>query len=280
MAKKRGLISALPFGADLEIRGPPENKLFQLDHIYNRNEYPTVHALADEWTIVNESEATSYLPGPNTRKITIGIKEQETAELPVGATLNLYKHMQSKRGFVLNLGCSVLGLEFAPKRPEVDTSPHTQYLAISGFRGAEGEHHLYNEVYPEGTYKNSISIWRCELSIENTETDPVLDLCLLHDYGPVKELKWCPYGAYDESSEEGWPKLGLLAIVCSDNSVRVLVVPHPRAVRESIGEMDSSKVVYIKISKARQTFRLNNMIPMTTNWGGSDKLTCGYTNGR
>ena len=52
--KKRDLVSALPFGADLELRGPPENKLFELDHIYNRNEYPTVHALADEWSIVNE----------------------------------------------------------------------------------------------------------------------------------------------------------------------------------------------------------------------------------
>lgn len=52
--KKRDLVSALPFGADLELRGPPENKLFELDHIYNRNEYPTVHALADEWSIVDE----------------------------------------------------------------------------------------------------------------------------------------------------------------------------------------------------------------------------------
>ena len=98
----------------------------------------------------------------------------------------------------MNLGFSVLGLEFAPKRPEVDTSPNTQYLGISGFRGAEGEHHFYNDVYPEGTYKNSIMIWRCELSVNNTETVPVLDLCLLHDYGPIKELKWCPYGAYEE----------------------------------------------------------------------------------
>ena len=36
----------------------------------------------------------------------------------------------------------------------------------------------------------------------------------------------------------------------------------------------------VKVSKARRTFQLNNMIPMTTGWGGIDKLTCGYTNGR
>ncbi|KAI9246436.1 hypothetical protein BDA99DRAFT_263559 [Phascolomyces articulosus] len=195
---KRDLQSILPLGADLENRGPAENKLFQLDHIYNRNEYPTLHALADEWSIVNESEATPYLPEPNTRKVTVGVKEQQTLELPVGASVNLYQHIPSKRGFIINLGFSVFGLEFAPKRPKVDSSPHTQYLAIAGFRGAEGEHHFYKDIYPKGTYKNSIMIWRSELSVENTEMEPVLDLCLLHDYGPIKELKWCPFGAYDE----------------------------------------------------------------------------------
>ena len=154
------------------------------------------------------------MPEPNTRKVSLGITEQQTVDLPIGATLRLSKifildstianvlrkgdHIKSRRGFVINLGFSVLGLEFVAKRPEVDSSPKTQYLVAAGFRGAEDEHHLFSDFHPTGAYKNSIMIWRCELSVEETAAEPVLDLCLLHDFGPIKEFKWCPYGAYEE----------------------------------------------------------------------------------
>ncbi|KAI8149831.1 hypothetical protein BJV82DRAFT_503387 [Fennellomyces sp. T-0311] len=190
--------SVLPFYSDLLYRGPEFDRLFEIEDIYNRHEYSSLHALADEWEIVNESEATPYLPEPVTRKIVVGIKKQETVDLPVGGTLRLGDHIESKRGFIINLGFSVFGLEFVTKRPEVDTSPHTQYLAVAGFRGAEDEHHLFSDFHPTGSYKNTIMIWRCECSVEKTAAEPVLDLCLLHDFGPIKEFKWCPYGTYEE----------------------------------------------------------------------------------
>ncbi|KAI9488444.1 hypothetical protein BDB00DRAFT_772514 [Zychaea mexicana] len=203
---KRETEPLLPNAADIDVIGPFAEKLFDLDHIYNRNEYPTVHARADEWLTVNESEATPYLPDPNTRKVTIGIKELETVDLPVGAVLNLNNHISTKYAFILNLGFSVFALEFAPKRPEIDSARHTQYLAIAGFRGAENEHHYYTDSYTHGEYKNSIMLWRCELvnteqaQQQQQQQQPVLDLCLLHDFGPIKEIKWCPYGAYEEVS--------------------------------------------------------------------------------
>lgn len=99
---------------------------------------------------------------------------------------------------MINNGGAVWGLGFAPKRSDIESDPHTQYLAITGFRGAEKEHHKQRGQVPTGTYKNAIQIWKLHLSVNDDPVEPKLDLCLLHDFGPVKSLDWCPYGAYEQ----------------------------------------------------------------------------------
>lgn len=99
---------------------------------------------------------------------------------------------------MINTGGSIWGLDFVPKRPEADSEPLVQYLAISGYRGTEEEYHPAQMHQPTGTYKNCIQLWRCELTVNGKQVPPTLDLCLLHDFGIVSELKWCPYGVYEE----------------------------------------------------------------------------------
>ncbi|KAI9322384.1 hypothetical protein BX666DRAFT_1849656 [Dichotomocladium elegans] len=188
----------LPNGAEKDIYGPDANKLFVNNDLYNRIVYPNVHPTSDDWEVVDESQARSYLPEGKTRKVTLGVKTKETTSIPLFGTESLSKTMTTKFGHVINTGGSIWGLGFAPKRPNGERDPHMQYLAVSGFRGTEKEHHAQDEEIKTGTYLNAIQIWKVKLSIEDQTQPPVLELCLLNDYGPIKSMEWCPYGVYEE----------------------------------------------------------------------------------
>lgn len=98
---------------------------------------------------------------------------------------------------MINTGGSIWGLDFAPKCGSDDNDPTTQYLAVSGFRGAVDEHITMDTIQPTGSYKNAIQIWKLKLSVERSSESAELDMCLLHDYGVVYDLKWCPYGTFE-----------------------------------------------------------------------------------
>ena len=61
---------------------------------------------------------------------------------------------------------------------------------------------------------------------------------LAHNFGSVWDLKWCPSGCWEDPSGHGSSegqsselrgdaRLGLLAMACSDGTVRVMSIPHP-----------------------------------------------------
>lgn len=106
-------------------------------------------------------------------------------------------YFKFKKGYVLNTGGSIWGLDFVPKSYN-DSDPNTQYLAVAGYKGSITEHHGLDEILATGSYKNAIQIWKLKLSTKQPSEDPILDLCLLHDFGVIHDLKWCPYGAYEE----------------------------------------------------------------------------------
>lgn len=70
-------------------------------------------------------------------------------------------------------------------------------MAVSGYRGAVEEHINIGSIQPTGSYKNAIQIWKLKLSVQPPQEDAVLDMCILHDFGVVYDLKWCPYGTYE-----------------------------------------------------------------------------------
>lgn len=62
------------------------------------------------------------------------------------------------------------------------------------------------------------------------EMKPKLEFCLLHNFGEVSFLEWCPSGCNDEGDKEFSDRLGVLA-VCSDDGVYVYAIPIPGIVR-------------------------------------------------
>ncbi|KAI9253231.1 hypothetical protein BY458DRAFT_443350 [Sporodiniella umbellata] len=179
--------------------GPDAESLLDTEEIYTRVVYKEVHADMNEWDEVKESEALPYLP---TRKeevnINVGIKEKTKIKVPLLGFIKLEDHFQYKKGYILNTGGNTWGLDFVPKVAGEESDRYVQYLAVSGYRGASEEHMGLDEIQPEGEYQNCIQLWKLRLSARQKQEDPVLALCILHDFGVVYDLKWCPYGTYEE----------------------------------------------------------------------------------
>ncbi|KAI9009378.1 hypothetical protein CLU79DRAFT_710963 [Phycomyces nitens] len=168
-----------------------------LEQASESNVYGHVHALPDEWELISSEEAKSYLPNPNPLKVTFGITKRKTQTIDLFEAVSLDETIKHKRGFIVNTGGSIWGLDYVPKRPSVDSQPLVDYLAISGYKSTT-EHHTINETQKD--YKNCIQIWECDrTALEDKPTKkPRLSMCLVHNFGICHDMKWCPYGAYEE----------------------------------------------------------------------------------
>lgn len=208
-------------------------------------------------------------------------------ELPLFSSRPLQN--RHRRGFILNAGSSIWGLDWCPTAQNNDRN----YLAVAGFRGKSEEHHALGEL-GQSNEKGCIQIWDLGTDVVDkvpsgkspTATDlPILDLCLLHDFGCIWHLKWCPFGARDmalvpEAEHEGLPKIGILALACGDGTVKLLAVPCPVTMRAKIGRATNGrKPLYVRTLRPLMTVRALNSAPLTLAWGGPTTLAAGLTNG-
>lgn len=75
-------------------------------------------------------------------------------------------------------------------------------MALGGYSGTYEEHHAVGESGQSGV-KGCIQIWEVGDGVKDAgpkrTDDPVprLALCLLHEFGCIWEMKWCPLGARD-----------------------------------------------------------------------------------
>ncbi|KAI9301600.1 hypothetical protein BJ944DRAFT_1784 [Cunninghamella echinulata] len=283
--------------------------LFENNPLYDSIIYSNIRASIKEWTLLSKEEATPYLPlNQEPVSVDLGIKDTKNYSLPTLSVINLDSAIPYKRGHLINFGGVISGLEYIPKTTHSKDSNRQQYLSIGGLKAPCTDFAYEGE---KKSYPNAIQIWRCDLSaaaddnnnsskngnsIENQSTASStpsisLDLCILHDFGDVRELKWCPYGAYDDENEENEKKgkgkddvnqsiakLGILAACFGDGSLRIIVVPHPNVLRrkQNIG---LDKTIFLKIKKPRYTISFTNSIITTISWGGHKKLAVGTSSG-
>ncbi|CEI93818.1 hypothetical protein RMCBS344292_08044 [Rhizopus microsporus] len=281
MGKRKGgtvFTSSVP-GMEFDLEGPTVDHLFDISAIQNKIVYQDIHAQLEEWEVLEKSDAVPYLPARTEPvNVKVGIEEKTSVRLDLFGSIRLANHFKYKKGYLLNTGGNTWGLDFVPKVESRDTSPFIQYLAVAGYRGASEERIGLNEEQPTGTYKNCVQLWKLKLSVKQEPEEPLLDVCILHDFGAVYDLKWCPYGVYEEVPEDtgnGLPKLGILAMACGDGTIRTLVVPHPDALRTSLNL--NHNTVYLRVKSSRCTFAATNSKPLTIQWGGHKKLASGGT---
>ncbi|KAI8386832.1 WD40-repeat-containing domain protein [Blakeslea trispora] len=228
------------------------------------NLYSEVSASDKEWKAVSEN--LDSLLSPNELKIITGISALKTRTLKPLQSIDLSEDIKYKRGYILNAGFSVWGLDFVPKVAD-DT---VQYLAIGGYYSTE-EHHMIKEDIQENDKFNMIQIWGFS-STESQQSHPIkLEMCILHKFGPITELKWAPCNAYDER------KLGIVAVLFTDGSIRIFVIPHPDYVRSKQGLVNET--ITIQLQNPRLLLETRQTDALCLSWGGQGKLACGTTSG-
>lgn len=136
----------------------------------------------------------------------------------------------------MNTGASIWAIDFVPKKPSIED--HSQFVAIGGYNSTD-EHLIIGD---KSQCRNTIQIWRYSSDIEQ-DLPPKLDMCILHDFGLVTEIKWCPFSVFEEGG-----KLGILAVLFGDGDIRLFVVPRSDDIRDKEA-IEKDQTVYSKIKR-------------------------------
>ncbi|KAI7902441.1 uncharacterized protein BX663DRAFT_511083 [Cokeromyces recurvatus] len=255
----------------------PSESSGQFSYTIEELENPTVHNLIvdDEWTVINnKDEIEKYLPETESIPIRIGISKIKSQILKPYESLDLSEAIEHKRGYVLNTGGSIWGLDFLPMSEEMQNDDDSvQYLAVGGYRSVK-EHYIFGDDSDEEHRHNAIQIWKCHSSTTpSTKHLPTLEMCLLHEYGAICKLEWCHVSLYQENHI-----LGILIALFTDGVARIFIVPHPAYFhkRENI---DNSKTIYVKVNKPRVLLVLPNIKMVCFSMGCCRKLACGTDTG-
>lgn len=70
-----------------------------------------------------------------------------------------------------------------------------------------------------------LQFWNCGSLMaisQGEQSEPQLEFCIMHDYGTVWHMEWCPSGCYRSRNDNSTvSRYGLLAIACSDSFVYI-----------------------------------------------------------
>ncbi|KAF9298869.1 hypothetical protein BGZ88_003733 [Linnemannia elongata] len=256
--------------------------------------YPNIASNIKDFRIITEPSALDeYFPVLATTSI-------HTRGQDIDMRTMTAKYMESTNQtgindyYILNAGFSVWAMDWCPL-PSNAKSPkdNMDYVAIGGFPDTAENCIARDQLYPLGkqdAHPNMIQIWsmNCNTNDQgmlqgNPET--YLSLCILHSYGAVLDLKWCPTGGHmgASSSNGDLTRLGILAAVFSDGTIRIFSVPEPKSLQAHLGigtpEDSSPEPIYIEFPEPFATIRMGDICFMCINWGTSERLAAGLTNG-
>uniref|UniRef100_A0A2A4JFN3 C2H2-type domain-containing protein n=1 Tax=Heliothis virescens TaxID=7102 RepID=A0A2A4JFN3_HELVI len=140
-----------------------------------------------------------------------------------------FKRLEAERvkdGLVLFLGASIQCISWAP----APASAASQYLAAATHRHADAP-----RIGADTTHSGPglLQIWDCGNVIGGK---PRFALGLVHDYGTVWSIDWCPSGVRDADEFIPEPnrmhRLGLLAAACSNGAAYIFVVLYPSSITQ------------------------------------------------
>ncbi|CAH1793672.1 unnamed protein product [Owenia fusiformis] len=191
------------------------------------------HSCIDDWSTISPDEQQSYLPMQT--NVSFGVKE--TSGPIEDVCLSRFGVNRNKNCVSIFAGGPVWSLAWCPTPV---TEPNaTQYLAVGSHRDA-------NETYSckyQSSSNGMIQIWNCGALHSKTpdSVTPKLVMTIAHEWGGVWAMKWCPCGAWEKADSmdtPNLPRLGLLALACSDGMVRIISIPHPEFLNDSSSSQD------------------------------------------
>lgn len=116
-----------------------------------------------------------------------------------------------------------------------------------------------------------------------------MQLSIAYDYGPISDMAWCPKGCWEDPSTEcvdnTLPRLGMLAVACSDGNVRVYSIPHPGLLmNESVFPIyESCPAVILQPLFGESCSVTRKSLCTCVSWQKSDnceRVASGYGNGK
>ncbi|KAI9796256.1 MAG: hypothetical protein M1833_006425 [Piccolia ochrophora] len=189
-------------------------------------------------------------------------------------------------GWILNAGAKVQCLSWLPS-----TNANVQYLALSTLGRDRSSPTAPEPPEPEVRWDKApaftlspltpaaIQIWAFQASQEDPTTadidptcSPRLHMVLCTDWGPVRQIKWCPTPSpEDDTNEAGHRQMGLLAGVWGDGKVRVLDVRH--------AEGPDLPTQYLHIIAAAFSSKPPSTLCTSLDWLSATHIATGHANG-
>ncbi|CAK1549786.1 unnamed protein product [Leptosia nina] len=236
---------------------------FSRTHFTTSTLFP--HWLTCDYALVPDNELVKYMPP---------LKEScrvEFASNP-STTYNLFE-ARLDFGTSLFVGACIQSVGWVPCRSDEEEQARA-YLVVNCHNGIDSPRVQSSQVLQ---HPGLIQIW----DFQNMNVLPSFAFGLAHDYGTVWGMDWCPSGACELLSDEteGFTRMGLLAVACSNGSAYIFSVPHPDSIIK-----DDVKIFRLKPVAELKMFRDDDRNCQATaiSWSPQKDHSCilvGYANG-
>ena len=238
-------------GKEIGFKAPPlyhdkemiedEMKFRESNYCEDGTLFPELNTNISDWIRLDPSEMKKYVPTSTEKSVPFCIMDVNSVGDNANNTkrLNCFDtHINSdKSSATFYTGGPIWTGDWCPLNSKSEQT--YDVIALSVDMNFETETKLTPEVTKDiGASKslptNSLlQLWSCSLDIAQPEiaiqNKPRMKIGLVHDFGKIWCLKWCPSGC--ETTKDGnisssyLPRLGILAAACADGSVRLFSIP-------------------------------------------------------
>ncbi|GAO49897.1 hypothetical protein SAICODRAFT_10174 [Saitoella complicata NRRL Y-17804] len=188
-------------------------------------------------------------------------QDQKLTELSPFQSLSVEEDFPGKTGYITNAAHSIQSLAWLPNR----AGNEDQILAVSGHPDVHYEPTSVFEIL-QGKQVGHIQFFRIPVSEDQVPREPKLASVVLHKYGAVWNLIFCPYGCKSGS------RAGLLGMLTADAKVRVF------ATEEEWLKKEEGETVYIDLRKAAWEFEIESGVSAFS-WVSHEEIAVAGNNG-
>merc|ERR1719318_602832 len=188
---------------------------------YGLNKFPGLHVNISDW-VPEEPILSNYLRDIDSIQFKISDFSEKINNSEELRRLKMFEGELMKGSHVMFCGGPVCAMAWCPQETG------DQVLAVVAKMDFNST--MVNE---KGGSRGLIQIWKIGDQKDVCQKAPTFQFGLLHEYGQVWGVEWCPSGGRGEN------RLGLLAAACSDGTVRVWAIP-------SLDMMQDQGMIYQK----------------------------------
>ncbi|XP_053382427.1 uncharacterized protein LOC123540441 [Mercenaria mercenaria] len=226
-----------------------------------------------DWKQLSQQESEPYLPRRDT-SIRFCFHKNESP-----ATLEMLQSTTADGNPLFYTGLTVWKMAWCPVTFHCSDD---QFLAVTG-KTDRSQAFLTNE---QRAGHGLIQIWNTGITSNKLETKAVPKLCynMVHDYGLVTQMVWCPSGCYKTNDNQAdtvsHTRLGLLAVAFTDGTCRIFSVPLLPVTTDGAAPTYRAKPVITLIPNSR--YQQDNSTCSSVDWiksQGHSKVITGYSTG-